>query len=97
MLASLARGCSAPKSLGRLGEAGSPASERAEASLRSRAAAIVVGAIVGAIPGVILVLLTGPVSGEAELTLGVGGFFIGFIGLVVGASLGARRRPAQPR
>lgn len=47
MLASLARGCSAPKSLGRLGEAGSPASERAEASLRSRAAAIVVGAIVG--------------------------------------------------
>lgn len=65
--------------------------------LRSRAAAVVLGAIVGAIPGAILVLMTGPVSGEAELTLGVGGFFIGFVGLLIGAILGARRRPRLPR
>jgi hypothetical protein len=72
-------------------------SEGAEATLKSRAAAVLLGAIVGAVPGVILVMLTGPVSGEAELTLGVGGFFIGFIGLIVGATVAARRRPPETR
>jgi hypothetical protein len=58
----------------------------------SRLAGIVAGAVLGAVPGVALVILTVPVSGEAELTLGVGGFFVGFVGLVIGAALGARRR-----
>lgn len=63
--------------------------------MKSRAFGVVLGAVVGIIPGGILVLLTGPVSGEAELTLGVGGLFIGLIGLVIGVTLGARRRSSQ--
>lgn len=57
----------------------------------TRGARVAVGALVGAIPGAVLVLLTVPVSGEAELTLGVGGLFLGFVGLVIGAAVGARR------
>ncbi len=52
---------------------------------------IIVGAIIGAIPGGIMVLLTVPVSGEVELTLGVGGIFLAIIGLFIGAMVGARK------
>jgi hypothetical protein len=60
--------------------------------LKDFAGKVILGAVVGAVPGAILVVLTGPVSGEAELTLGAGGAMLGFIGLVVGAVIGARRR-----
>ncbi len=53
---------------------------------------IIIGAIIGAIPGGIMVLLTVPVSGEAELTLGVGGIFFAIIGMTIGAIIGARKR-----
>ena len=53
---------------------------------------IIIGAIIGAIPGGITVLLTVPVSGEAELTLGVGGIFLAIIGITIGAIIGARKR-----
>lgn len=58
----------------------------------SPAKRIILGAIIGAIPGGITVLLTVPVSGEAELTLGVGGIFLAIIGLIIGAIIGARKR-----
>ncbi len=53
---------------------------------------IIIGAIVGVIPGGIMILLTVPVSGEAELTLGVGGIFLAIIGITIGAIIGARKR-----
>ncbi|MEE8194292.1 MAG: hypothetical protein V3T73_02170 [Dehalococcoidales bacterium] len=53
---------------------------------------IIIGALVGAIPGGIMVLLTVPVSGEAELTLGVGGIFLLIAGMIIGAIVGARKR-----
>ena len=53
---------------------------------------IVIGAIIGAIPGTILVLLTIPISGELELTLGVGGIFLIIVGIIIGAFIGARKR-----
>jgi hypothetical protein len=36
-----------------------------------------------ALPGVTLLILTIPISGEAELTLGVAGIFTTFAGLIV--------------
>lgn len=53
---------------------------------------IITGAIVGAIPGGIMVLLTVPVSGEAELTLGVSGILLAIIGMITGAIIRARKR-----
>ncbi len=53
---------------------------------------IIIGALIGAIPGGIMVLLTIPVSGEVELTLGVSGIFLAAIGTVIGAIIGARKR-----
>ena len=53
---------------------------------------IIMGAIIGAIPGGIMVLLTVPVSGEVELTLGVGGTFLAIIGIPIGAIIAARKR-----
>lgn len=53
---------------------------------------IIVGAIIGVIPGGIMVSLTVPVSGEVELTLGVGGIFLAIIGLFIGAMVGASKR-----
>lgn len=50
----------------------------------------IIGGILGAVPGVILVGLTDPVSGEAELTLGVGGILLGTLGLLVGIIIGAK-------
>ncbi len=48
-------------------------------------AAAAAGALLGGAPGLVLVLLTVPVSGEAELTLGVGGIALGVIGAISGA------------
>ncbi len=53
---------------------------------------IIIGAVAGAIPGGIMVLLTVPVSGEVELTLGVTGIFLAIIGLFIGAIVGTRKR-----
>ncbi len=53
---------------------------------------IIIGALVGAIPGGIMVWLTVPVDGEAELTLGVSGIFLAIIGVIIGATVGARKR-----
>ena len=53
---------------------------------------IIIGANIGAIPGGIMVLLAGLVSGEAELSLGVGGIFLAIIGMIIGAVIGARKR-----
>ena len=53
---------------------------------------IIIGALVGAIPGGIIVLLTVPVSGEAELTLGVSGIFLAITGMIIGAGIGARKK-----
>lgn len=52
-------------------------------------ARVVSGALVGAIPAMVMVLFTIPVSGEVELTLGVIGILLGMLGVVVGAELGA--------
>ncbi len=57
-----------------------------------RIISIIIGAIIGAIPGGVMVLLTVPVSGEAELTLGVSGIFLLFMGMIIGAVIGARKR-----
>ncbi len=53
---------------------------------------IIIGALVGGIPGGIMVLLTVPVSGEAELILGASGIFLAIIGAIIGAIVGARKR-----
>ena len=53
---------------------------------------ILIGALIGAIPGAIMVLLTIPLSGEIELTLGVAGIFLAIVGMAVGAIIGARKR-----
>lgn len=58
---------------------------------RSRAATTALWAAAGTVPGVVLVLLSVPVSGEAELSLGAGGFFVAVLGLAVGAIAGERR------
>ncbi len=49
------------------------------------------GVLLGGAPGLVLVLLTVPVSGEAELTLGVGGIALGVIGAISGASSSVAR------
>jgi hypothetical protein len=48
------------------------------------AARVGAGALIGAVPGAILVLLTVPVSGEAELTLGVAGIGLAVVGAITG-------------
>ncbi len=53
---------------------------------------VIIGALIGAIPGVLMVLLTFLVPGEAALTLGVNGTFVAIIGLLIGAMIGARKR-----
>ena len=53
---------------------------------------IIIAALVGAIPGGIMVLLTVPVSGELELTLGAWGILLAIIGAIIGAFFGARKR-----
>ncbi len=53
---------------------------------------IIIGAVAGAIPGGIMVLLTLPLSGEVELTLGVTGIFLAIISLFIGVIVGARKR-----
>ena len=52
---------------------------------------IVIGIIIGAIPRVVLILLTIPISGEIELTLGVGGIFLTIVGIVVGAIIASQK------
>ncbi|MBI4336533.1 MAG: hypothetical protein HY683_01690 [Chloroflexi bacterium] len=49
----------------------------------------IMGAVLGATPGGILLLWTVPVSGEGELTLGVMGILLAFWGGAVGALAGA--------
>ena len=49
---------------------------------------IIIGSILGAIPGAVLLVLTIPISGEVELTLGVLGIFLGLIGFIIGAIIG---------
>lgn len=53
---------------------------------------IIIGALVGAVPGGGMVLLTIPVSGEWELTLGVSGILLAATGMVIGAIAGAGKR-----
>ncbi len=53
---------------------------------------IIIGALVGAVPGGGMILLTIPVSGEWELTLGVSGMLLATTGMVIGAIVGARKR-----
>lgn len=52
----------------------------------------VLWAVLGAIPGIALLLLTLPISGEIELTVGVFGIVLTVVGAAVGASMGAARR-----
>ncbi len=52
----------------------------------------IIGALVGVIPGGIMILLTVPVSGEAELTLGANGIVMAIVGAIIGAIVGARKR-----
>ncbi len=59
------------------------------------AATVATGAFTGAVPGAILVLLTVPVSGEAELTLGVGGIALGVVGSITGVIVAAARAKGQ--
>ena len=51
----------------------------------------IVGAIIGVLPGLLLIaLVESPViEGEAELTYGVFGIMIGLVGFVAGAVFGA--------
>ncbi|MBN1370192.1 MAG: hypothetical protein JW954_08165 [Dehalococcoidaceae bacterium] len=47
----------------------------------------IIGALIGAVPGAILLLLSGPVQGEIELTLAMGGIFLLIAGIAIGAIL----------
>jgi hypothetical protein len=51
------------------------------------------GALIGAIPGTILLILSGPVQGEIELTLAMAGIFLIIAGVVIGAVLS--KKPAD--
>lgn len=44
----------------------------------------IIGALVGAIPGLILLVLSGPVKGEIELTLAMSGIFLIITGIIIG-------------
>jgi len=44
----------------------------------------IIGALIGAIPGLILLILSGPVQGEIELTLAMGGILLALVGIVLG-------------
>ncbi len=52
---------------------------------------IIKGALVGAIPGGIMVLLAMLVSGE-NVALGAVGIFLLYAGMIIGAIVGARKR-----
>lgn len=59
--------------------------------MRSKVGRGVVGAFIGAIPGVLLVLLAQfVISGELQLTVGAPGIMIAALGLVVGFGMGFR-------
>ena len=47
----------------------------------------IIGSLIGAIPGTILLILSGPVQGEIELTLAMAGIFLIIAGVVIGAVL----------
>ena len=51
------------------------------------------GALIGAIPGTILLILSGPVQGEVELTLAMAGILLIIAGVVIGAVLS--KKPAD--
>ncbi|MBI4220872.1 MAG: hypothetical protein HY682_12055 [Chloroflexi bacterium] len=53
-----------------------------------------IGTLFGVVPGAIMVLLTGPVRGEAELTLAALGIAVGLIGALAGGIVGASRSTA---
>ena len=50
----------------------------------------IIGALIGAIPGLILLILSGPVQGEIELTLAMGGIFLTVVGIVIGIVFSGR-------
>lgn len=61
--------------------------------MRTRLASVLRSALLGAVPGLVLLLLSIPVGGDLDLTLGVGGIFLAIVGLLVGAMLAATRAP----
>jgi hypothetical protein len=66
--------------------------------MRSKVGRGVVGALVGATPGILLVLLAQfVISGELQLTVGAPGIMIAVLGLVVGFGVGFRsgRSPSK--
>jgi hypothetical protein len=57
----------------------------------------VLGAVIGAVPGLILVLLAEYViEGEMQLTVGAPGFLLAIAGAVAGLVVGLRRRGGKP-
>jgi hypothetical protein len=55
------------------------------------------GAVIGAVPGLILVLLAEYViEGEMQLTVGAPGFLLAIAGAVAGLVVGLRRRGGKP-
>jgi hypothetical protein len=53
------------------------------------------GMVIGAVPGVILVLIAQfVIKGEWQLTIGAPGLVLAGVGAIVGFILGASRRPA---
>ena len=50
----------------------------------------IIGALIGAIPGLILLIISGPVQGEIELTLAMGGIFLTVVGIVIGIVFSGR-------
>lgn len=59
------------------------------------AARVGAGALIGAVPGATLGLLTMPVSGEGELTLGVAGIGLAVVGAIIGVIVSAERARGQ--
>ncbi len=54
-------------------------------------------ALLGAVPGVLLIALAGPVEPELDLLLGVGGFAAAVVGALVGALAGREHDPEVRR
>ena len=50
----------------------------------------IIGSLIGAIPGTILLIISGPAQGEIELTLAMAGIFLIITGVVIGAVLSKR-------
>jgi hypothetical protein len=60
--------------------------------MKTRFGRAVAGAVVGALPGVILVLLAQfVINGEWQLTIGAPGILIAVFGAILGAFVGSRR------